>query len=154
MSFMKGVSARSSADTNNLQKNVGNIDERAGSPVDTQLRISYGRIIEVNQQTSQVKVAEFTAGDDRILGATRNQPDGTFIPILQPLHIIHMQYGLLRKNMCVRIFWRGKNQPGSESIVEVIGDEDCEYFKTGKKEPQQNVITIGSYKVLSGGLVI
>lgn len=154
MPFMKGVSPKSTASKNALRESVGHIDERAGSPVDEQLRISYGRISEVDPGTSQVRVQVFgrTPDEDRMLGATQAAPAGTFVPILQPLHVIHRLFGALRKNLCVRIFWRGKNQPGAESVVEVVSDDDCDYFRTGKKEPEQNVITTGPFKIFSGGL--
>lgn len=154
MSLMKGTGARSSASKNALKESVGQIDERAGSPPDTQLRISYGRITEVNEETSQVKVSVFgrNPAEERMLGATKDKPSGTFVPILQPLKVIHNMFGSLRKDLVVRIFWRGKNQPGSESIVEVVSDESFDFFRTGKKEPEQNVMTTGPYKLLSGGI--
>ena len=143
-----------SANRNLLKQKLTNLDEKAGSPVNEQLRVSYGYITDVDEETSQVKVKVFGRNqqEDIIIGETEKTPTGVFLPILQPLHLIHFFYGLLRKDLTVRIWWKGKNKPDSDSIIEIIGDDNFELFRTGKKEPEQNVISIGAYRLFGGGL--
>ncbi len=146
-----GVTKRSpTGDQHSLQSQMGADSQRGGQPSDEQLRISYGFIEEVNAQNNQVKVRLFgrndRGDDDELLSG------GAFFPILQPLHVIHLLYGSLRKGLCVRIFWRGgKGKPGRESIIEVVSDADCAIFRSGKKVNESNEIATGNFLIFQGG---
>jgi hypothetical protein len=136
---------KTTAPKNSLQQTVQDSTRGVGQPVDEQLRISYGVISEVDEETSQVRV-RFLKED-----GTAGEPIGPgFYPLINPLHEIHFQYGLLREGLIVRIYWRGKRTP-ENSIVEVICDEESPFLT---KKPERNEIEIGSFKIFSGGVAL
>ncbi len=131
---------QSPAAKNSFQKVLHNTAKEAGNPADEQLRISYGTISEVNQETSQVKVRIYKPD-----GSLGEEITKGFLPIINPLDQIHMNYGLLRDGLVVRIFWRGKLEP-QNALIEVIGDEELAFLQ---KKPQQNEIEIGPFRIFS-----
>jgi hypothetical protein len=74
-----------------------------------------------------------------------------FVPILQPLHYVHLVFGALRPGLHVRVLWRGKTRPTGESIIEIISDEDTALFSSGKKASESNEINTLPYKIFKGG---
>lgn len=135
----------SSAPKNNLQQALNKTSKEAKSPVDEQQRINYGVISEVNHDTSQVKVRALRSD-----GKLGEEISKGFLPLLNPLSQIHLLYGLLREGLVVRIFWRGKLEP-QNAVIEVIGDEEHNLLT---KSPEPNEITIGPFKIFSGGFGI
>lgn len=129
-----------SAPKNALQQTLHNTSREAGNPADEQLRISYGTISEVNQETSQVKVRIYKAD-----GSLGEEITKGFLPIINPLSQIHMNYGLLRDGLVVRIFWKGKLEP-QNALIEVIGDEDLAFLQ---KKPEQNEMQVGPFLIFS-----
>jgi hypothetical protein len=118
-----------------------------GQPLDEQDRFRFGVITEVNDN-NLVKV--------KFLGKN-GQPDGedisngVFLPVINPLHVVHLMFGALRKGLICRVWWRGKVEPDpSTTFVEIIADEDHNFLK---KEPEDNELTTGPSKIFSGGLL-
>lgn len=128
----------SPAAKNSFQKLLHNTSRDAGSPSDEGNRISYGVISEVNQDTSQVKVRGYDQD-----GSLGEEITKGFLPILNPLSQVHMNYGLLREGLVVRIFWRGKLEP-QNALIEVIGDEELAFLQ---KKPEPNEIQVGPFKI-------
>jgi len=128
-----------------LHQSLGETNKTAGSPNATTLRIGYGIIVNVNEETSQVKVKQYSDNgkDDKILPG--------YIPIINPLSEVHLLWGQLRKGLVVRLFWRGGEKASETAIAEVIGDEGVDYFL--KREGRPNVLNTGPYKLFSGGLL-
>ena len=150
----KGAQALKPLSDNIIQKSFDKGMQRGGEPKDEQLRISYGVIAEVNEDNLTVRVDVFERG-----GAKRRVGippggwgPGAFLPLLQPITIIHTLYGSLRKGLVVRLFWRGKHFPGSETFVEIISDTGEEVFLSGKKKPRANSLATQPYQIFTGGL--
>jgi hypothetical protein len=155
MDQFKGVSKRSTSARTGFNQSQQQEAESTRSPGKAELRVSYGVITDVALDTSQVKVLVFNGfnrNQDIMLGASKPGGDGIFVPLAQPLHIIHHMFGALRKGLCVRIFWRGIHAPGSESQIEVISDEAKPNFRSGTKEQEINQKDTRPYKIFSGGL--
>src|SRR5512145_1929339 len=107
---------RSSAPRNQLEQKVNTISSEASQPSYAQERISYGIISAVDNNTSQVKVTLLL--DD----GTPGEPLGNgFLPIINPLDQVYLNFGMLRENMRCRIYWRGRNYPPQTGLVEIIG---------------------------------
>ena len=129
---------------NIFQKTLKESHEKAGQPSDQQERISYGEIVDVNKD-SQLKVKMYKSkgrGTDLLI------MDGAWLPLLQPLNVIHVLYGRVHVGMKVRIFWTGKNEPKT-AIIEVVGDAD---HNIEIKSPESNRFDTLPFKILSGGL--
>lgn len=150
----KGVQGGTALDTNPISAADKSVNLRSGNPNDEQLRIDYGSIAEVDYETSRVRIDRLIRGQkSERIGKTENNKDGAWIPILQSLHIIHTFYGSLRPGLTVRIFWRGKNTPGTEAIVEVISEKSITEFMTGSEKPRSNELYTGPGKYSQGGVV-
>lgn len=130
----------------NAQKNS---DAQGGREANhEQQRISYGYITEVNRKNYKVRVKLHAPGTraHEILVA-----GGMWLPISQPLSFIHMHFGMLRKGLCVRIWWRGgQNYPGRESIIEVVHHSLAE-FMSGERPQERNEMDTMAWKIFSGG---
>lgn len=127
--------------TNKFQQDMEkNKIDKTGVP-DSTIRITFGRITEIDTETFQVKV-KLVNGN--MLGET---DEGDFFPLINDLDDIQMRFGKLRENMAVRIFWEGKVIQRN-ALVEVIGEEGHEYIK---KIPV-NSGGVGVYKIASPGL--
>ena len=118
---------------------------KAGQPVLDNLRIRYGIITSVDEDTSQVRIRLFT---------NEGQPDifiDTPQPLLNPLSEIHLLWGRLRKGLAVRFFYIGQEStPPSGRVVEIIGDEGLSFLK---KETKENILATGPYKIITGGVM-
>lgn len=137
---------RSSAPKNAFQASLQSTAQQAGQPVDEQDRISYGVITDVND-LNQVQVKMFRAekqGGDFLIA------EAQYLPLSQPLSLINMAYGPLRKGLVVRIFWRGKLIPKGNAIIEVIGTEDHRLLV---KEQEIPALDQQPYKIFSGGVI-
>lgn len=155
MDQFKGVSKRSSAARTGFAASQQQESDAGRSPANEQLRVSYGVVTDVNQDTSKVKVRVFNGynrREDIMLGATQPGEEGIFVSLIQPLHVIHHMFGALRRGLCVRILWRGVNAPGSEAQVEVISDEPKTNFRSGEKEQEVNQKQTMPFKIFSGGI--
>jgi hypothetical protein len=139
---MSGKGYSSGSPQNQLQQNLNKLNLDVGQPSDDQLQISYGVVSEVDQDTSQVKV-KFLLED----GKLGEELSPGFMPVITPLSVIHHLWGLLREGLVVRIYWKGKLEP-HKAMIEVIGDEEHSLLN---KEPMINEITIGVWKLFSGG---
>lgn len=150
-----GVRGSKPLDTNPVSKTFKENRQQASNPVDEQLRITYGTIAEVDSETNRVKVdLPGNRGSPIRLGAGPDgTKDGIWVPIMQPLTVIHHLYGALRKGLGVRIYWRGKNAPGGESVVEVITDSTIEEWRTGSQEPRYNELATGPHDMFTGGVL-
>lgn len=129
-----------SAAKNAFQQTLHNTNQSTKNPADQSERISYGVISDVNQDTSQVKVRMYKPD-----GTTGDEISPGYLPILNPLSQIHLNYGLLREGLVVRIFWKGKLEPQT-ALIEVIGDETLTFLH---KTPEQNSIEIGPFRIFS-----
>ena len=126
------------------QEQLANAAIKAGQPVQDTLRIRYGIIIAVDHEDSQVKVRLFT-------DTGQNDYDlPAYYPLINPLSQIHLLWGKLREGLAVRVFYKGKEDPPRNVLVEVIGDEGLDFLRKDRKE---NVIATGPYKLMSGGLL-
>lgn len=125
------------------QSNLSGLSRKVGQPVPDSLRIRYGVITAVDNDTSQVKIKLYTN-----TGRPDIEPPG-YHPLINPLSQVHLLWGKLRKGLAVRAFYRGKEDPASDYIVEVIGDEGLDFLK---KEAKENILSTGPYKILSGGI--
>jgi hypothetical protein len=137
------MSSFGSTSRNTFQQAIKSSSDRADQPADQQERISYGEIIDVNKD-SQVKVKMYRSkerGEIEIMG-------GSWMPLLQPLSVVHHLYGRLHKGMKVRIFWTGKHEP-TTAIIEVIGGKDHDIII---KSVESNRVDTLAYKTISGGL--
>lgn len=140
--------------TNVVQKSFDISAQRAGEPKDEQLRVSYGVIVEVNEDSFTARVDIFDRGGQkkRIGTGLNGQGEGAFLPLLQPITLIHREFGALRKGLIVRIFWRGKHYPGAEALVEVISDAGEEIFFSGRKRPRANELSVQPHDLFLGGV--
>lgn len=137
---------RNSAPKNSFQSSLQKTSSAAVQPVEEQDRISYGIVLDVNEK-SRVKVKMFRSnsqGGDLIIAG------GSHLPVLQPLSVIHMLYGPLRKGLVVRLFWKGKLEPKGNVIIEVIGNED---HQLATKELEVPALDQQPYKIFSGGTI-
>ena len=132
-----------SAAKNALAQTLHKTANEAGNPADEQVRIGYGAISEVDYDTSQVKVKMY-----RPDGSPGEELTKGFLPVLNPLSQIHMNYGLLREGLVCRIYYRGKLDP-SFALIEVIGDEELSFLQ---KAPEANEIQIGPFLIFGPGL--
>lgn len=138
-----GKNYKPSAPRTVLQETVSQADLSDSQTVQQQDHIDYGVVTEVNNKTSQVKVKLFD-DDVTIKG-------GAFLPIMNPLSQIHLQWGLLRKGMVCRVHWRGKQEPQNFVMVEIIGDEAADFLE---RSPKENEMSVGPFKIFSGGMGI
>ena len=153
MSQHKGVQSGRPLHTNVVAGRFDNVRQEAGAPADEQLRISYGEIVEVDEGTLRVRVNIYNRrGKSTRLGATQAQEKGIFIPILQPLSLIHHLYGSLRKGLTVRVFWRGKNAPASEAVADIVSDLSIVELLSGSQSPRSNELTTGPHDIFTGGV--
>jgi len=134
---------RTTAAQNKLQQFANDTGIAARSPVDEQDRITYGVISAVDDETSQVKVRELLSD-----GKVGNEIFPQFAPLATPLSQVHLLWGMLRKGLVCRIYWKGKHS-ARKGIIEIIGDED---HKLLNQAPVANEITIGPWKIFTGGL--
>lgn len=152
--MLKGTQGLKPLHTNTVQKSFQQNTQKASEPKDEQLRVSYGVIAEVNEDNSLVRVDVFDRNQQKIrLGVGPNgKGKGAFVPILQPITMIHQQFGALRKGLLVRVFWRGKHYPAAESIIEIISDAGEEIFTKGQKKPRSNELATGPCGIFTGGM--
>ena len=128
-------------------------NKKAGNTSDTELKVSYGEIVEVDEDTSRVRVDIYERrGTKTRLGKKKGREEGIFIPIMQPLQIVHLLYGQLRKKLTVRVFWRGKNAPASEAVADIISDLTITEFLNGVQEPRSNELNTGIHDIFTGGV--
>ena len=154
-SQFKGISGSKPHDSNSISR-ANKVNKIAsGEQPDTGLRISYAVIEEVDHDTSRVRVKIFDGQsnpqDKRSGSDNKGTNQGRWYPVLQPLYIIHHLFGSLRKGLIVRVFWRGKTEPGSEAVVEVISDATRSEFLAGNKEPRSNELAVGPHRFATGG---
>ena len=135
----------SSAPKNIFQQKFHDTSRQARNPSDEADRITYGVISAINYNNGQVKVRRILA-DGRI----GDEISGGFLPLATPLAIVHHLFGALREGLVVRIYYKGKLNP-KNVIIEVIGEEDHQFIS---KEPRQNEIKIGAFRIMSGGISI
>lgn len=135
----------SSAPKNIFQQKLHDTSRQARNPSDEADRITYGIISAVNYNNGQVKVRRILA--DSKIG---DEISGGFLPLATPISVVHHNFGALREGLVVRIYYKGKLSP-KNVIIEVIGEEDHKFIS---KEPQQNEIQVGVWKILSGGISI
>jgi hypothetical protein len=133
----------SSAPKNILQQKLHETSREARTPSDEADRITYGVISEVNYDNGQVKVRKILAD-----GKIGDKISNGFLPLATPLSVIHHQFGALREGLVVRIYYRGKLNP-KNVIIDVIGEEDHQFLS---KQPAQNEIAIGPWRIFSGGV--
>lgn len=153
MKQFKGVEAGKPLRTNPIQTGLEQANSRAGDPADEQQRVSYGIITEVNEEVNRVKVDLFDRGNSKTrIGSGVDRPEGSFIPVMQPLIVIHHLYGALRKGLIVRVWWRGKQEPGAEAIAEIISDQDSSIFGSGTKSSRSNELATTPHEIFTGGL--
>lgn len=114
----------------------------AKGPVQEQERSTFGIITEVDDETSQVKVRLLTAD-----GKAGESIGEGFHPVINPLSEIHKMWGLLRKGLVVKIYWKNQLSPRI-GMIEVVGDENHRILN---KAPVANEIFIGPYKIMTGG---
>jgi hypothetical protein len=134
---------QSTAPRNSIEQKMGHIASEASQPSYVQERISYGVITEVNTDTSQVKVTLLL--DD---GSTGEQVGNGYLPLIQPLDVVYLNFGSLRNGLRVRVYWRGRQYPPQAGLVEVVGDENYNFLA---KEPQTPEVEIGPFKIFSSG---
>jgi hypothetical protein len=148
-SQFSGVQHRPTAAKDKLNATLDSQAVKSGSPSDEQLRVSYGEIFKVHEERSTVDITLFGRNTDEA-----KEGEKIFeVPLLHPLHFYHLVYGQLRAGLCVRLFWRGGRQkPGREAIAEVISNNACTIFRSGKKEYEPNTINTGPWQIFSGGL--
>lgn len=128
---------------NNFQQSQDRNAEEASRPDDKAWNAGYGRVYDIDEQTYQVKV-QLRGG--RFVG---NDPAvGDFIPLMNDLSDVLLRYGPLRKNLIVRVTWRGQ-QPNRGAVAEIIGDEDSDFLK----QLEIDEGGVGAYRIFSPGLV-
>jgi len=150
----KGVQGGKALDDNPISAANKNTSMQSSAPNDEQLKIDYGSIAEVDYETSHVRINRLTRGQvQKRIGESKENKDGIWIPILQPLPVIHASFGSLRPGLTVRIFWRGKNDPGSDAIAEVISEKPLLEFITGSEKPRSNELYTGPGKYSLGGVI-
>jgi hypothetical protein len=130
---------------NKLQNNMQSTHQKSETPVDDSHNIAYGLITAVNNDTSQVKVKLYTTdstfASDEIL-------NGAYLPLLNPLIQIQHEWGAIRVGLLVRVHWKGKlNQ--KNAVIEIVGDEESPFLN---KEPLQNELPTGPFRIFSAGL--
>lgn len=128
---------------NALEQKLQRAHQDANQPSDEQDRIAYAIISEVNQDTSQVKIQLLNSD-----GTPGEVVESSFLPLINPLEDIHMRFGALRPGLVCRIYWRGTTKP-TNSLVEVIGDENHSLLRKVAKE---NKVNVGPYLIFSGGI--
>lgn len=153
MSQFKGVQGSKPLRENSVQSGFANNHQRAGEPIDEQQRVSFGQIAEVNEDTQRVRVDIFGRnGNLKRLGKTERNPEGPYIPVLQPLQVIHHLFGSLRKGLIVRVWWRGKQAPASEAIAEIVTDQEGAVFFTGEESARSNELATSPHEIFAGGV--
>lgn len=135
---MSNLIGQTTAAKNKLQQYSHDTHRESRQPVDEQDRITYGVISDVDEDTSQVKV-RFLKSD----GIVGDELSPNFLPLSTPLEQIHLLWGLLRKGLVCRIYWKGKISP-RKAIIEVIGNEN---HKLINQAPVPNEITIGPWQI-------
>lgn len=150
----KGVQTTRPLPTNAVAGSLNQTRQEAGAPSDEELRISYGVIFDVKDDSNQVRVDIFDKGGKKHrLGIGQNgSKDGIWVPVIQPLPLIHHLFGALRKGLCVRIFWRGKKAPAGDSIIEVVSDLEVTSFLSGSQQPRSNELATGPHDIFTGGV--
>lgn len=149
----KGVQGSKPLPQNKVAQSFDSTNQRAGEPIDEQLRISYGTIVDVNTEKNTILIDLFGHDNRKIrVGATDRNKKGVYVPIIQPLPIIHLLYGALRKGLIVRVFWKGKHEPGREVVAEVISDDEVAQFLSGRQEPRSNELTTSPHEIFTGGV--
>jgi len=140
--------------TNRIQSGFDKTNQKAGDPVDDQQRWSFGIIADVNEENSRIRVDFFERKGKKVrLGAgVDGEGDGAFIPILQDITDIHQRFGRLRKGLLVKVYWKGKHFPTSDSVAEVISDSPEAIFASGRKEPRSNEVSTSSWRIFLGGV--
>jgi len=152
MQHLKGVQGTKPLDTNPISAANKANKEEGQQPADEQLRISYGTIAEVDQEGNRVRIDLIERGNvPKRLGSSSSNKDGIWVSLIQPIHVIHTLYGALRRGLIVRVSWKGKHEPKSESVVEVISDLEINEFLSGSQEPRSNELATGPYKMFLGG---
>lgn len=137
---------QTTAPKNKFQLNTHNTNQEAIAPPDEADRISYGEIVEVDAKNSQVKVKMYResnrGGDFMVM-------NGAWLPVIQPLQVVHALYGVLRPGLKARIFWKGKHQPKT-ALIEIIGSETHSILS---KLPDANQLDTMPYLSLTGGQI-
>jgi hypothetical protein len=128
---------RSNADR--VFKEVGQTTSNRPNMID---HISYGRIKEIDYTKYWVQVKLEEDPGNYVLG-------DSYWPLITRIDEIQFKYGQLRKNMYVRVFWRGR-QKAMFATVEIIGDENFDLFQ---QIDRPNEVQTGPYKLFSGGLL-
>ena len=141
-------------DTNAVSKTFKDNATTGSNPVDEQIRISFGTIAEVDDETNRVKVDVVGRGGEkqRVGSGHDGTKEGIWVPIIQPLEIIHSLYGALRKGLLVRVFWRGKDTPGIEAVAEVFSNVTMEEFRAGSQEARSNELATSPHNIFTGGV--
>jgi len=127
--------------SNTFQGEQQKIQREASSPSDQSLNMALGRITEIDEDTQQVKVRLFSG---RMVGEDPKR--GNFLPLVNEIDDILFRFGPLRKNLVVRVMWRGKTSTRN-ALVEVIAGEDAEFLK--QKPVDQG--GVGVHKLMSPG---
>jgi len=137
------MSYTSSAPKNILQQKMHDTAKDSRTPPDEADRITYGIISAVNYENSQVKVRKILTD-----GKIGDEISDGYLPLSTPLSEIYLLWGALREGLVVRVYYKGKLSP-KNIIIEVIGDEEHKFLN---KEPVQNEINIGPFRIFMGGI--
>ena len=132
--------ARDSLPSNLFDLNRSKAERKESQPYTARtLRIIYGVVADVSEDTYQVKVV---LDNGKLVG--RNPLVGDWLSLITPLDDILLRWGPLRKGLKVKVFYYGETHP-QKGMVEIIGDE---YFTFVK----QNSISeggVGVHKLFS-----
>lgn len=136
-----------SATKNSAQKAKADLNNAQGQPSEEQDRFRFGVITDVNKN-NLVSVKFLNANGDPDGDDIAN---GSYLSVITPLNVINHLYGALSKGLLCRVWWKGKTEPSpATTFIEIIAGEGHSFLK---KEPEDNEITIGPYKIFSGGLL-
>jgi hypothetical protein len=116
---------------------------RQSKPYDKALQFEFGRIMEFDEKTNQVMV-QLVNGV--VVGGEDNK---RFFPLINALDDIELRWGKLRKNLAVRVWWRGEENDPREILVEIIGPEDLNILQ----QPVTEDADVGVYKICSPGII-
>lgn len=132
---------------NSSQKAKAAANNAQGQPSEEQDQFRFGIVTNVNKHN--LATVKFLNANGEPEG--QDIAEGSYLSIITPLNVINHLYGSLRKGLMCRIWFKGKLKPKAAStFIEIIGDEDFSFLK---KEPEDNEITIGPYRIFSGGLL-
>jgi hypothetical protein len=112
------------------------------------IHIRYGIILEVTENNLVIVSLLNNDGKPDTKGTIAQ---GRALPLTTSLSTIHMLFGPLRKGLLCKVTWRGTVDPNQYSMIEIVGDEEHSFLK---KEPQPTEVSVGPWKIFSGGMVV